>query len=162
MYIQCGPNQPMIRSQSYFYIGQSVKSHYSGEDTEDGPILKMTFAGDEIVLDIPDAGITLPSGWSLKSLEYPRVSNFTITISSTLPTPSAPLFLPLQLQRKSVDSYQPNQPIPCCKLQLQWTKTEVPHQNLSYHLKLTGASPPETYIEIIKNPPHPGIVTTVV
>ena len=60
-----------------------MKVHYSEEDVEDGPILKMTFAGDKIVLDIPDAGITLPSGWSLKSLEHPKVCSFTITISFT-------------------------------------------------------------------------------
>ena len=117
-------------------------------------------------LDLPDAGITLSSGWSLKSLEPPKVSFYHFlysTIHPLSPFCSLYFFFLLQLQCKSVDSYQPNQPIPCCQLQLQWTKTEVPHQKLSYHLKLVGANPPETYIEIIKNPLHQilGIVTTL-
>ena len=60
-----------------------------------------------------------------------------------------PLTLPPQLQRKNVDSYQPNQPIPCCQLQLQWTKTEVLHAKVSHNVNLIGAAPPETCIEIM-------------
>ena len=66
-----------------------------------------------------------------------------------------PLHSSPQLQHSCVDRYvyQPNQPIPCCQLQLQWMKTEVPHGKLSHHLKLIGANPPETYIEIFRNLP---------
>ena len=53
---------------------QCVRSQYSGEGISAGPNLKMSFAGDEIKLDIPDGGITLPSGWSLKTLENPKVN----------------------------------------------------------------------------------------
>ena len=52
-----------------------MKSHYTGKGVEAGPTLKMTFAGEEIKLDIPDVGITLPSGWSLQPLQHPVVKS---------------------------------------------------------------------------------------
>ena len=52
-----------------------MKSHYSGEGVEAGPTLRITFAGEEIKLEIPDVGITLPSGWSLQLLQHPVVKS---------------------------------------------------------------------------------------
>ena len=65
------------------------------------------------------------------------------------PSSSCSLTFPPQLQRKSVDAYQPNQPIPRCQLQLQWTKTEVPHQKMSYNVNLIGEASPEAHVEIM-------------
>ena len=53
---------------------QGVKNHYAGEEVEAGAPLKITFSGDEINLDIPDVGINLPSGWSLKPLQSSMAS----------------------------------------------------------------------------------------
>ena len=93
-------------------------------------------------------GKLLVSFWPYCSLHYLPILFLSIT-------PSLSLFSSPQLQQSHVDSYMywPNQPIPCCQLQLQWTKTEVPHGTLSHHLKLIGANPPETYIEVFRNVP---------
>ena len=49
-----------------------MKSFYIKEQkAEAGPYLRVTFDGDEVSLDIPKEGITLPSGWSLLPLVYP-------------------------------------------------------------------------------------------
>jgi len=145
---------------------QCIKNHYSGEGVEAGATLRITFSGDEIKLDIPDVGINLPSGWSLKPLQHSMVTeciNITSLCLSSSPPPSSFHFivlhllfltLPPQLQCSTVDSYQPGQLIPHCQLQLQWIGTEPPHQKLSHHLKLLGANPSE--IEIILSPPHQG------
>ena len=144
-----------------------MKNYYSGKGVETGPDLKVTFSEDEIKLDIPDVGISLPSGWSLKPLQHPMASfllsfycllYYSTPLSILLPptTTEPPFPFAPQLQRSHVDSYQPNWLIPCCQLQLQWMKTEVPHGKLSHHLKLIGANPPETYIEIFRNLPFPG------
>ena len=151
---------------------QCIKNHFSGEGVEAGATLRITFSGDEINLDIPDVGINLPSGWFLKPLQHPTVTeciNFAFYSSPSLPSlfhfavflpSSIPLSIlpfpnsPPQLQRSTVDSYQPGQLIPHYQLQLQWIGTEPPHQKLSHHLKLLGANPSE--IEIILSPPHQG------
>ena len=53
---------------------QCIKNHFSGEGVEAGATLRITFSGDEINLDIPDVGINLSSGWSLKPLQHPTVT----------------------------------------------------------------------------------------
>ena len=75
---------------------QSVRTHYSEEGIMVGPSVKMTFAEDEIKLNIPDVGIALPSGWSLQPLECPKVSGnflfFFHFVFSVFPPPSLYLF----------------------------------------------------------------------
>ena len=48
-----------------------MKIFYSELGAEAGPYLEVIFDGDEVSLDIPEDGITLPSGWSLRPLTYP-------------------------------------------------------------------------------------------
>ena len=51
---------------------QKVKSFYIREQgAQAGPYLEVTFDGEEVSLEIPKEGITLPSGWSLLPLVYP-------------------------------------------------------------------------------------------
>ena len=60
---------------------QEVETFYSSKGAEGGPYLDVTFNGDEVSLNIPEDGITLPSGWSLLPLAYPtkvRVYSFCI------------------------------------------------------------------------------------
>ena len=66
-----------------------------------------------------------------------------------------PLMCLLKLQRSHVDGYQPNQPVPYCQIQLHWTRTDLPHQNLEYWLNLQGTKP-KGNIKITRNCPHQG------
>ena len=51
-----------------------------------GPNVKVTFTGEEIKLDIPDVGMTVPGGWFLQPLGNPRVSNILLFhFASSLP-----------------------------------------------------------------------------
>ena len=50
---------------------QEVESFYSGKGAEAGPYLEVIYDGEEVSLDIPIEGTTLPSGWSLRPLVYP-------------------------------------------------------------------------------------------
>ena len=48
-----------------------MKKFYSEEGAEAGPYLEVIFDGEEVSLDIPEDGVTLPSGWSVLPLTYP-------------------------------------------------------------------------------------------
>ena len=45
--------------------------YFKEQGAEAGPYLELTFDGDEVSLDIPEDGLSLPSGWSLLPLVYP-------------------------------------------------------------------------------------------
>ena len=50
---------------------QEVEIFYTKLKAEAGPYLDVVFDNDEVVLEIPEEGKTLPSGWTLQSLFYP-------------------------------------------------------------------------------------------
>ena len=75
MYMCCTDGY-LIRLSPKFV--QKVEAFYSRKKAEIGPYLEVTFDGDEVSLDIPKEGITLPSGWSLLPLVYPtKVRTYT-------------------------------------------------------------------------------------
>lgn len=53
------------------FVFQKVESVYSDKGAEAGPYLELIFDEDEVALDIPKEGISLPSGWCIQPLVYP-------------------------------------------------------------------------------------------
>ena len=93
-----------------------MENVYSGKGAEVGPYLEVIFDGEEVSLDIPMEGISLPSGWSLRPLVYP--TKVCVYVGGEV------FFhcdaFPFQLLRESVDNYQPGHSIPACQVQLVW------------------------------------------
>ena len=54
---------------------QAVQAHYQDKQAEEGPDVKVTISGSQIAIDVPEAGIKLPSGWNLEPLVTPQVSS---------------------------------------------------------------------------------------
>lgn len=103
----------------------------------------MTFDGDVVILDISEAGITLPSGWSIEPLIPPRVrmldTNYLLFIT----------YFPFKLMRKSVDNYKAGRTLHSCQLELTWKEHA---ERLSHMLRIEGLIPAGTFIKITRNP----------
>ena len=78
-----------------------MERFYSDKGAEAGPYLVVNFDADEVSLDIPMDGITLPSGWSIQPMVYP--TKVRIQVSNTILLRH--VHLPPQLLCDSVDSY---------------------------------------------------------
>lgn len=133
-----------------------MQRHYS--HAEAGPSFDVVFNEETVSLDIPEKGITLPSGWSLTPLVYPA----RVMMYSTYDHKSTPLsvfcisfshsLILFQLLHESVDNYKPGHPIPSCQIKLAWMKVEEPPKELSYELYINGVNPPDTFLRITRRP----------
>ena len=64
-----------------------MQAHYQDKQAEEGPGVKVTISESQIAVDIPEAGVKLPSGWSLEPLVTPHVSRCVVGVhlSEVLP-----------------------------------------------------------------------------
>ena len=133
-------------------IFQEVEIFYTKLRAEAGPHLDVVFDNDEVVLELPKEGKTLPSGWTLQPLFYPpRVRKLGKPFTLILFHGSVTFFF--QLLRRSVDNYKPGRTIHSCQVELVWKK---PAERLSYMLHICGLRRAETYIAITRDPSLPG------
>ena len=53
------------------YSVQTLENHYPKEEIESSLRKTVVFQKDKVTLDIPEAGIVLPSGWSIVPKAHP-------------------------------------------------------------------------------------------
>ena len=134
---------------------QEIESFYLNRRAERGPYFGITFDGEEASLQIPEEGITLPSGWTLVPLFYPTTvrcvafSNISFCIVSFIFC----AILHCQLLRKDVDNYKPGHIIPSVQVELDWTEKA---EKLSHTLRLVGVRPQKASIRVTRYPSLPG------
>ena len=59
---------------------QNVENFYTKNKAEIGPRFEVIFDEDEVSLEVPEDGITLPNGWSLLPLVYPTKVRIWVVI----------------------------------------------------------------------------------
>ena len=118
---------------------------------------EVTFGEKEVILDVPEEGVVLENGWKITPMFAPVVSLYATMYNSIgfdFKLRSFQCFL--QIKKKQVDSFEPGIQVPCCQLNVEWTKPLEQPAKLTHKIYLKGAKKPHNWFLLDNKAPPQG------